>query len=279
MTDFRALDGLDRPTLIQLAELFEAGLLGAPFARLTVGDHLPAVHAENVAACVGAIAERKASTDQIALVPRAFAAGTRVNEETSPEIEVVVSGPDPSRTARETSVVTRSLFENARTRVLAVGFAVHQGHTVFRELAERHDDIEALKVTLCLDVRRPPSNTSIDTLLVEGSARILLENEWPGKRAPEMFYDPRSLAASETTRSALHAKCIVVDGRKALVTSANFTEAAQERNIELGLLLRSAAIAARIEEHFRGLIGRGHLLRLPMSHESSRNTQGGEAQQ
>ena len=151
-----------------------------------------------------------------------------------------VRGPGPSGTARETSVVTRRLFEQARTRVLAVGFAVHQGRTVFRELAQRHDEIETLKVTLCLDVRRPPSNTSIDTLLVQGFARNFLDNEWPGKRAPEMFCDPRSLAASETTRSALHAKCIVVDGRKALVTSVNFTEAAQEWNIELGLLVSSA---------------------------------------
>ena len=261
--DFRALDRLDRPTLLRLADLLEAGLLGAPFTRLAVGDHLPAPHAESVTEWLGGIAERQASTDHIALVLRAFAAGTRANEEASPEIEVVTSGPDPSGTARETSVVTRSLFEQARTRVLAVGFAVHQGRTVFRELAQRHDEIESLKVTLCLNVRRPPGNTSIDSLLVQGFAHNFLENEWPGERAPEMFYDPRSLAASDTTRSALHAKCIVIDGRKALVTSANFTEAAQERNIELGLLVTSAALAARIEDHFRGLIDRKNLERLP----------------
>ena len=265
MTDFTALEGLDRPTLIRLAELLEAGLLGAPFTRLTIGDHLPAMHAKNVAACLGAIAERQTSEDQIALVLRGFAAGSRVNEDTSPVIEIVVSGPDPSGTARETSVVTRNLFENARTRVLAVGFAVHQGHTVFRELAQRHDEIKDLKVTLCLDVRRPPSNTSIDTLLVESFARNFIKKEWPGKRVPTMFYDPRSLAASETTQSALHAKCVVVDGQKALVTSANFTEAAQERNIELGLLVNSRPVAEGIERHFRELIDRNVLERLPIA--------------
>ena len=265
MTDFRALEGLDRPTLVQLAELLEAGLLGAPFTRLTIGDHLPAAHAESVAAWLGTLAERQTSAEPMALALRAFAAGTRVNEETAPAIEVVVSGPDPSGTARETSVVTRSLFENAKTRVLAAGFAVHQGHAVFRELAQRHDENEELKVTLCLDVRRPPSNTTIDSLLVEGFARNFFENEWPGRRAPEMFYDPRSLATSQTTRSALHAKCIVVDGSKALVTSANFTEAAQERNIELGLLVDSEGAATHIEQHFRQLIERNHLRRLPVA--------------
>ena len=265
MTDFRALEGLNRPTLIRFAELLEAGLLGAPFTRLTIGDHLPAGHAESIAAWLGTMSERQASAEAIALALRAFAAGMRMNEESAPTIEVVVSGADPSGTARETSVVTRSLFENARTRVLAVGFAVHQGQTVFRELAQRHDKNEELKVTLCLDVRRPPSNTTIDSLLVAGFARNFLENEWPGKRAPEMFYDPRSLSASETGRSALHAKCVVVDGQKALVTSANFTEAAQERNIELGLLVKSAAAATQIEQHFRNLIKRNHLRRLPVA--------------
>ena len=83
MTDFAALAALDRATLIRLAELLEAGLLGAPFAPLTVGDHIPAAQAESVARCLGAIAEREASADQIALVLRAFAAGARVNEDAS----------------------------------------------------------------------------------------------------------------------------------------------------------------------------------------------------
>ena len=122
-----------------------------------------------------------------------------------------------------------------------------------------------MKVTLCLDVRRPPGNTSIDSLLVEGFARNFLENEWPGKRAPEMFYDPRSLTVSETARSALNAKCVVVDGQKALVTSANFTEAAQERNIEAGLMVDTPLVAERIERHFRRLIERKYLQRLPTS--------------
>ena len=57
---------------------------------------------------------------------------------------------------------------------------------------------------------------------------------------------------------------MIVDGREALVTSANFTEAAQERNIELGLLVDSAPVAERIERHFQGLIERDHLERLPI---------------
>ena len=48
------------------------------------------------------------------------------------------------------------------------------------------------------------------------------------------------------------------------MTSANFTAAAQERNIELGLLVDSSAVAGQIEEHFYSLIRLGHLVRLPL---------------
>ena len=62
----------------------------------------------------------------------------------------------------------------------------------------------------------------------------------------------------------MHAKCIVIDGREAFVTSANFTEAAQERNIELGLLVKSPPIAEQIENHFTALIQNKSLVRLPL---------------
>ena len=265
MSSFDALSGLDSATLIQLAQLLEAGLLMPPFGRLTIQDHVPRVHAETVAAWLNEIGGRQSAERQIALVLRAFAAGREDKADARDPIQIVVSGPDPSGTARDTGVVLRQLFQKARERVLAVGFAVHQGRSVFEALARRLDEIETLKVTLCLDVRRQTGSTSMDNLVVAAFARDFIDNEWPGKRKPAVFYDPRSLHGSETSRSALHAKCVIVDGREALVTSANFTEAAQERNIELGLLVDSAPVAERIERHFRGLIERNYLERLPIS--------------
>ena len=65
----------------------------------------------------------------------------------------------------------------------------------------------------------------------------MFRSTWPGHRMPEVFYDPRSLASGPGKRMSLHAKCVVVDNRWAFVTSANFTEAAQQRNIEAGVLV------------------------------------------
>jgi len=43
------------------------------------------------------------------------------------------------------------------------------------------------------------------------------------------------------------------------VSSANFTEAAQERNIEVGLLVRSPRLADQLTNHFDSLLAAGFL--------------------
>ena len=122
----------------------------------------------------------------------------------------------------------------------------------------------SLEATLCIDVRREPTNTTATSQIVEAFARNFAVREWPGRRLPHLYFDPRSLEPGTDHRSALHAKCIVVDGEKALVTSANFTAAAQERNIELGILLDSTSVADQIERHFLALIEGEELERLPL---------------
>ena len=67
--------------------------------------------------------------------------------------------------------------------------------------------------------------------------------------------------ALHVIRAVLHAKCVVIDGRIAFVSSANFTEAAQERNIEVGVLVRSELIAERIINFFTALISTGAVRR------------------
>jgi len=75
----------------------------------------------------------------------------------------------------------------------------------------------------------------------------------PDRAWPEIYFDPRSLhrpavsnlGGDTKQRAVLHAKCVVIDGRTAFVSSANFTEAAQERTIEVGVLVRSPIVVER----------------------------------
>jgi phosphatidylserine/phosphatidylglycerophosphate/cardiolipin synthase-like enzyme len=60
---------------------------------------------------------------------------------------------------------------------------------------------------------------------------------------------------------SLHAKCIVVDNEQVFVSSANFTEAAQNRNIEVGLLVRSAVLSERLSRFFEALVDCRYFIR------------------
>ncbi|MCY4231891.1 MAG: DISARM system phospholipase D-like protein DrmC [Alphaproteobacteria bacterium] len=252
-----------------LVGVLESGLLKPPLSDLSLQPHLGNANARPISELLGTFFEQGMTASQVAVVLRAFACGRELGREGNPHIEVVVSGPDLAATARDTGVVIRQLFESARKTVLAVGFAVHQGKSVFEALARRLDADETLEVILCLDVRREPSDTSLDQAIVDRFAHRFVNREWPGERRPCVFYDPRSLFAADRSTSALHAKCVAVDRRKALVTSANFTEAAQQRNTELGLLVESPLVAGQIEAHFRSLIENRILEPVPLPKASS----------
>jgi phosphatidylserine/phosphatidylglycerophosphate/cardiolipin synthase-like enzyme len=173
-------------------------------------------------------------------------------------IELVTSGPDVAGMTRDTGVVLRELFAGAEQRVLVVGFAVHQGREIFAALANRMRHRPDLLARLCLDIRRAPGDTTRADSLLRRFAERFIRQEWPGPRLPDLFYDPRSLAESEPRRASLHAKCVVIDGVRAFIGSANLTEAAQLRNIEVGVVV-SGLIAAATERHFDALIAAGHL--------------------
>lgn len=263
MIDFDLLNDVDAQSLSRLALMLRSGLMVPPFTELGLQGLLAQNQTTRVSTVLNQLAHEIDSPGSIGLALQSFAAGKGGSVSASDIIDVVVSGPDATSTARDTGVVVRQMFNSAQHRVLVVGFAIHQGKDIFRALAQQLDACDDLEATLCVDVRREPTNTSHADQIVARFARNLLENEWPGQRLPRVYYDPRSLAASSTERSALHSKCVVVDGSDALVTSANFTEAAQERNIELGLRVGAPEIARQVEDHFRGLIQRGHLVRLP----------------
>jgi phosphatidylserine/phosphatidylglycerophosphate/cardiolipin synthase-like enzyme len=107
-----------------------------------------------------------------------------------------------------------------------------------------------LRVNLFLNVQRRQTDTTLPEEVLRQFAHRFRTQEWPGNLLPEIYYDPRSLELEGTKRSSLHAKCIVIDRRIAFVTSANFTEAAQMRNIEVGALIRCERFAERLAGHF-----------------------------
>lgn len=119
-----------------------------------------------------------------------------------------------------------------------------------------------VKVTLFLDIVRGDKDLLEAQLLPQFRDKFRKEH-WPWRPLPEVYYDPRSLEKPELPkRACLHAKAVVIDGIEVFLTSANLTEAAQQRNIEAGILLKSPAIAAQLMGHFEILVVKRHFQRL-----------------
>lgn len=111
-----------------------------------------------------------------------------------------------------------------------------------------------LDVRLFLDIQRKYGDTTPSSVLVKRFAERFRSHEWPSDRPlPSVYFAPRSLEIDTVKKACLHAKCVVVDGHHVFVSSANFTEAAQERNIEIGLLITSDDLARKITRHFNAL--------------------------
>jgi phosphatidylserine/phosphatidylglycerophosphate/cardiolipin synthase-like enzyme len=174
-------------------------------------------------------------------------------------IDLVTTGPETANaTNRDTSVVVRELFTHAERSVLVAGYAVYQGQHVFAALADRMQAVPQMNVRMFLDVQRGPGDTSTAAEIVRRFAHRFQTQQWPLDRPlPQVFYDPRSLGMAADKRACLHAKCIAVDGKSVFISSANFTEAAQERNIEIGLLVNSQSLAEQVVRHFDSLLSAG----------------------
>ena len=179
-------------------------------------------------------------------------------------VELVWSGPEgPQSSSRDTGVVVPELFASAKRSVLVCGYAISQGDQVFAKLAQNLDVNPSLDVRIFTNIQRPWQDTRSESEIVRAFAEDFRAKQWPGDRMPRVLYDPRALASGAGPRSCLHAKCLIVDDERALVTSANFTEAAMDRNIEAGVLVDDAGFAARLRAQFDALEQGGEVHSLP----------------
>jgi phosphatidylserine/phosphatidylglycerophosphate/cardiolipin synthase-like enzyme len=178
--------------------------------------------------------------------------------------DLVVSGPDvPGVPTADTYAVVQSLFQEAQNEIVLAGYAFHNGRLLFERLAEQQKSRPQLRIIFHVDVPRRSGDTSSPDAIVMRYAEEFRQRHWPWLPFPEVYYDPRALDTDSKHRASLHAKVVVVDRTKLFLTSANFTEAAQQRNVEMGLLTKVPYLAEQVATYFEGLRQAGLLLRLP----------------
>jgi phosphatidylserine/phosphatidylglycerophosphate/cardiolipin synthase-like enzyme len=122
-----------------------------------------------------------------------------------------------------------------------------------------------LTVNLLINIQRKWDDTTKSEHMVSAFAHTFWSKGWPGQRRPRVYYDPRALEIGETGTAVLHAKAVVVDDKTLFITSANLTEAASARNIEMGILPRDRSMALTVVSYFQRMIDGEHLRLLPGS--------------
>jgi phosphatidylserine/phosphatidylglycerophosphate/cardiolipin synthase-like enzyme len=259
-----AIQSLSEADLREIASALRARRLTPPFTSAALLRFCSGANEGSVALEMQGLVDEGMKPDHLALLLESLARAHLSRPVVRDPVDLVWTGPElPEIANRDTSVVVRELFANAKEYVLVAGYAIYQGREVFRALADRMTQIPGLKVRMVLDVHRRHRDTTKDSEILREFAHKFKKVDWPGSRLPEVFYDPRSLELDNSQRSSMHAKCIVIDRKLAFVSSANFTEAAQVRNIEVGALIQLERFAARLVEHFDTLASARILVPLP----------------
>jgi phosphatidylserine/phosphatidylglycerophosphate/cardiolipin synthase-like enzyme len=177
-------------------------------------------------------------------------------EDRRPAPELVWTGPEgSSSTARDTAVVLRELFEGARESVILAGYSFDHAREVLAPLHATMRD-RGVDARFFVDVPQIERSADAGAHLARHLGAFRSEN-WPfGEPRPRLYYDKRALVPGPPW-SSLHAKCVVIDGARAFVSSANFTQRGQERNIEVGVLIDDAGFASFLAGQWMGLVEAG----------------------
>jgi phosphatidylserine/phosphatidylglycerophosphate/cardiolipin synthase-like enzyme len=255
-----ALQGVSAAALRALAAAFRNGQLVSPTSSFAV---------LKVASCPSRLADdlQRLSAEGLSgrhlsmlLTLAADAVEAKMMRETAAEL--VWSGPESLYAhCRDTLVVLDELFSSAERTVLVSTYVVHQPDRVFATLGARLDAVPSLTAKLFVNIERRIGDTRLESILINEYARVL-GDRWPGKRRPGVYFDPRGLSIDDDVRASWHAKCVVVDDAVAFVTSANFTEWAQQRNVEAGALIRSRHFATQLRSQLESLIASQRVTRL-----------------
>lgn len=174
----------------------------------------------------------------------AIADGARAEREASPTTEVVWTGPKVEGSyLRATRQVVQDLIQGAQEELLVVGYWIAgkgDQEGIIKDVVELIADAvrRGVAVTMVLDRgEKPYGKNNRDVLL----------DLWPDDvPAPQLL--TWEIPEGEN-HLKLHAKVLVADRSDALVTSANLTMYAMDRNMEMGVRVSGGA-GARIAHHF-----------------------------
>jgi cardiolipin synthase len=187
------------------------------------------------------------------VVLEAAAGGVQLERKLSPKTEIVWTGPRVEGSyVRATREVVREIACGAERELVLMGYwlaARSDGDGVVEELIALLSEAvqRGIEVALVLDSRERDDG---------GSNKTILLDAWPCAVPLPRLLTWRLPASDPHLK--LHAKVIVADATDALITSANLTRYAMDKNMEMGIRVVGDP-ARRIHGHLRLLEDQGTL--------------------
>jgi len=259
---------LSLPNLTSLANAIADKRLVLPLTNMALIGYVPDTLANAITSEVNQLLISGFTSSQIAYTLRLLAEERAESQKLRDRVDLVWTGQEfVGSTSRDTHIVVQELFAAARNSVLISSYALDKSastRTLFKILAQQMSIFPELKVQIFVNVHRLHQDKTPDSVLLRQFADSFRKEIWTSNKLPDLFHDPRSLSMEINKKACLHAKCVVVDQEKVLVTSANFTEAAHERNIEAGIFVTDTAIANAITSQFDALTRRGILCQIAL---------------
>lgn len=240
------LSRIPQSMLVQLLAAIERGRLECPFSEADLIDVGFTGETSDVIGVIGG-ADRTC-----AVVALRVAIAERVHRP-PPRLDLVWTGPETWATvAQSTSAVVERLFELAQRSVIVGGYTFDRPEIVeplHRAMSER-----GVTATLFLNIPSEAATISDADAVATRFIDQFFHEVWTfGVPKPDVFYDSRTAVRGPPWVS-LHAKCVVVDDEYSFITSANFTDRGQSRNVEAGVLIQDTAFSGELGAQWRQLV-------------------------
>ncbi|MEZ5325930.1 MAG: DISARM system phospholipase D-like protein DrmC [Verrucomicrobiales bacterium] len=176
---------------------------------------------------------------------------------------LVVTGPEVSHA---TNLKTGSRFlrivEHAKRELTLATFALYRGDQILEPIHQAMTRNPDLAVTLIINISRGYGDKTVSSDLIDKQRQEFLTKHWPWEKRPAVYYYSESLHLEAKSRGSMHAKFLIADEERCFITSANFTEAAQTRNIEIGVELTNSQEPKALSRYFKRLIEEQQLAQL-----------------
>ena len=173
-----------------------------------------------------------------------------MNERAQESVELVWSGPNTHHVpVRRSEQVYIQIIESAEETLFI-------GSYVWVNIPNIEAAIKSA-ITRGVDVRMLLESTDKDGATFFQDTVRRVAKELVGATVYVWPLDKRDCGAGGYP--SMHAKCVVADGKRAFLTSANLTSAAMDKNIETGVLATGGNVPSALSGQFLNMITQGDI--------------------